>query len=38
VLTTDNFSDVALLLSECQNVYSAEVPLAMKVHTGSLTQ
>ncbi|XP_052812980.1 uncharacterized phosphotransferase YvkC-like isoform X2 [Mya arenaria] len=26
----DNYSDVALLLSQCDNVYSAEVPMAMK--------
>jgi len=29
--TTDNFSDVSLLLSQCDNVYSAEVPTAIKV-------
>ncbi|XP_060601185.1 putative phosphoenolpyruvate synthase isoform X3 [Ruditapes philippinarum] len=28
--TTENYSDVALLLSQCNNVYSAEVPKAMK--------
>ena len=29
--TVDNYADVGLLLSQCQNVYSAEVPTAMQV-------
>lgn len=30
-VTTQVYSDIALLLSQCSNVYSAEVPGAMQV-------
>lgn len=36
--TVDNYSDVALLLSQCSNVYSAEVPLAIKDIARSIVQ
>lgn len=34
--TTDNYSDMALLLSQCNNVYSAEVPMAMRIIAKSI--
>lgn len=29
--TNDHYGDIALLLSKCEDVYSAEVPIAMAV-------